>query len=322
MKPVKAFIVHTDYTLLSAVMTKRTHYPGECADLYVVMQKRNSKELLDAVRDEFVNVYELEPYENKQSYIWIFQRTKWFKHYKEQLSPEKYEEIFCGLWDKAVYIAKHISVRWTKINFIEEGGVFYDSRNHLTKRALHSPLHHTLISVFHFDGLFWPMRNRVDKIFLYAPELYDAKLKATLKKIEFSDLHLKLLVCSYRDNDCIHLGTLPQGQERIEKTYYKPHPLESPQLPVELYYSKLTKSELESKVIIGSASSALLTPKTIFGCEPFIISTHKFDRPSNEKKYKETLFAKLCSFYEDQSKLYAPNSYDELDSLLEELSNV
>lgn len=316
---MKAFITHTDYTLMSAVMTKRQYYGNEPIDLYVLMQQRNSQELLDAVRGEFANVYEIEPYINQRRFIWLLQRKKYFDHYEKQVPSITYDEVFVGMWDKAVYIARHITTRKTMFHFVEEGSVVYSDNNKVTKRSLQSELLNVLIAVFHYYRPFYFLKNHLDKMFVFDTALVAAHSNSSIKPISFTKIPLVVDLTDYLNNDVWILGSSSGGGLGLDNALYKPHPLLVNQLPLEIVYSFLPKKVLEKKIIVANASTSLLTPKMLFDVEPHILSTHCFES-SYDSLNKVALFGKIYSIYLNKERCLAPSNLEELKELLEKIA--
>jgi len=80
-----------------------------------------------------------------------------------------------------------------------------------------------------------------------------------------------------------------------------------------LFESVYPQIGIESKVLITNHSATVLHPKYMFGLEPYVIFTYKlFENPE-----KWDLFAlDLISEYTNESKIFVPNSFEELNDIL------
>ena len=116
-----------------------------------------------------------------------------------------------------------------------------------------------------------------------------------------------------------------------ENVICKPHPrskiktsvqlklYERTEIPMEVLYSGM--DNLENRILVGNWSTALYTPKMLFDKEPVIIDLHKL-------LYKEdfhiasSLYKKMHTIYDNQSRIMAPKSFEELHTICQHLANV
>lgn len=83
-------------------------------------------------------------------------------------------------------------------------------------------------------------------------------------------------------------------------------------IPVEILYAGMP--DLEERILIGTFSTALFTPKMMFDKEPTIVCLHKMVWPSNKKI--PPVFEKLSRMYKHQDRLFAPENLSELNTFL------
>lgn len=83
-------------------------------------------------------------------------------------------------------------------------------------------------------------------------------------------------------------------------------------IPVEILYAGM--SDLEERVLIGTFSTALFTPKMMFDKEPTIVCLYKMVWPSNQKI--PPVFEKLCKMYKHKDRIFAPENLNELNTYL------
>lgn len=83
-------------------------------------------------------------------------------------------------------------------------------------------------------------------------------------------------------------------------------------IPVEILYAGMP--DLERRILIGTFSTALFTPKMMFGKEPTIICLHQIVWPNNMKI--PPVFEKLSKMYKHQDRIFAPENLDELNTYL------
>lgn len=74
----------------------------------------------------------------------------------------------------------------------------------------------------------------------------------------------------------------------------------------------------ENNVLIGSASTALLTPKMLFNREPFVVLLYRMFGEATEpiRLAGDKIKSILEAGYSDKSKIFAPSSLEELNSIL------
>lgn len=83
-------------------------------------------------------------------------------------------------------------------------------------------------------------------------------------------------------------------------------------IPVEILYAGMP--DLEERILIGTFSTALFTPKMMFDKEPTIVCLHKMVWPSNKKI--PPVFEKLCKMYNHKDRIFAPENLNELKTYL------
>lgn len=113
-------------------------------------------------------------------------------------------------------------------------------------------------------------------------------------------------ICSYNDVIC---KPHPRSKE-IECVRVKSFKQTS--VPIEIVYSSIT--DLENRILIGNLSTALFTPRMMFGKEPQVISLHRIIVPEN--KVYSSLFDKCREMYNNKERVVAPESIEDLKRVL------
>jgi hypothetical protein len=88
--------------------------------------------------------------------------------------------------------------------------------------------------------------------------------------------------------------------------------------PVEILYVGMP--DLEDRILVGTFSTALFTPKMLFGKEPVIICLHKMVWPRNTEI--PPLFSKLSRMYQHKDRVMVPSNLTELSKCLDKIKNV
>ena len=89
--------------------------------------------------------------------------------------------------------------------------------------------------------------------------------------------------------------------------------------PFEILMSALN---MENKVLISLLSTACMNPKMILDAEPTVIFTVKLSGVERSSLYNEGMLKLLESFkssYRDPEKIYIPESFEELDEILQKI---
>ncbi len=84
-------------------------------------------------------------------------------------------------------------------------------------------------------------------------------------------------------------------------------------LPMEVIYSDM--DDLESRILIAYNSTAVYTPKMLFGKEPWVICLHRIVGTAPQEN-PEGIYQMFLSEYKTPQKLLAPNSIEELQNIL------
>ena len=90
---------------------------------------------------------------------------------------------------------------------------------------------------------------------------------------------------------------------------------EHSEIPMEVLYSEMT--DLDDCILIGNHTTALYTPKMMFGKEPIIISLHEIVWSS--KPQISIIFERFKSMYERKERAFAPKDVEELKKYLSQL---
>ena len=88
-------------------------------------------------------------------------------------------------------------------------------------------------------------------------------------------------------------------------------------LPMEVLY--LDMKDLEKRVLISQASTAIFSPKILFDCEPYVISLHHLLRENHLSVEFDDIFEKFRGTYRDPTRVVAPDSNSELEQILQGL---
>lgn len=105
-----------------------------------------------------------------------------------------------------------------------------------------------------------------------------------------------------------HPRSKNKGKYDIEQYKYQ-------EIPMEVLYAGM--KDLDQRVLITYTSSAVYTPKILFDKEPPVISLHRLIKDGKSSIIFEPIFEKFKRIYSVQDKVNAPESFDELQSLLE-----
>lgn len=94
----------------------------------------------------------------------------------------------------------------------------------------------------------------------------------------------------------------------------------SQELPMEVLYAGMT--DLEKRVLISYTSSAMFTPKLLFGKEPCVISLHRMLKEKRGSILFEEMYKKMKQEYSVPSRIAAPESLDELEMVLKSIEDI
>ena len=109
----------------------------------------------------------------------------------------------------------------------------------------------------------------------------------------------------------------------------KPHPrsrkttsvnlklFEKTEMPIEVLYSEM--NDLEDRCLVGICSTAMYSPKLVFGKEPYVIDLSKLVFKNGERVYSE-LSDKMCSLYNDKKKVFCPSTMEEFAECMKTLT--
>lgn len=87
---------------------------------------------------------------------------------------------------------------------------------------------------------------------------------------------------------------------------------------VYIFESLFTHEYMKNKILISKESSAVITPKIMFGYEPYVIFTYKLypDYYLKNCNRLNQLSLNLIDLYSDKTRIYIPNSVDEFKVIL------
>lgn len=132
-----------------------------------------------------------------------------------------------------------------------------------------------------------------------------------------------------------HFETLDECYDTISKfagrfnVIVKPHPrsrvlsdsnveiYRNQEIPMEILYAGMP--DLDQKVLVSFASSAIFTPKIFFDKEPQIISLHRILHETSTSLLFEEIYDKFRGTYSDVDRVFAPVSLEELTKILPKL---
>jgi hypothetical protein len=86
-------------------------------------------------------------------------------------------------------------------------------------------------------------------------------------------------------------------------------------VPVEVLYSEM--KNLKDRILVGICSTAMFSPKLIFGVEPYIIDLHKLTYCN---KTYDDLMEKMQSMYSDRNKIFCPATMEEYLNLIKKMA--
>lgn len=117
-----------------------------------------------------------------------------------------------------------------------------------------------------------------------------------------------------------------------ENVVVKPHPrstikpavkarlYENSGLPMEVLYAKM--DDVEDRLLVSYASSAVYTPKMFFDAEPRIINLFALVDGADGGSEWETQYRKFKRIYRDPSRVSAPQTMEELEALLQNVHGI
>jgi hypothetical protein len=83
-------------------------------------------------------------------------------------------------------------------------------------------------------------------------------------------------------------------------------------VPMEVIYSLM--DDLCDRILVGNLSTALFSPKLMFGKEPYVISIHRII-DSNVTEY-DSIYYGLYSLYIEKDRIFAPKNLQEFSEVL------
>lgn len=87
------------------------------------------------------------------------------------------------------------------------------------------------------------------------------------------------------------------------------------EIPMEVLYSDM--ADLDNCILIGNHTTALYTPKMLFGKEPIVISLHEIVWKSKPQISK--IFERFRTMYDQRDRFFAPKNIEELVTFLTKL---
>ena len=88
-------------------------------------------------------------------------------------------------------------------------------------------------------------------------------------------------------------------------------------IPMEAIYSRM--ADLENRILITYASTAVYTPKMMFGVEPIVINLFKITDGNNSEWMEQ--HKKFSASYERKDRILAPDNLDELEMIITNLTS-
>ena len=133
--------------------------------------------------------------------------------------------------------------------------------------------------------------------------------------------------------DAIHLFTHYFGEHEVgiklhprrkENIYTQGVNWGKGDIPAEVYFANMGDA-LSEKIVVSVISTSSVTPKVIFGKEPYIISLHRILQScggiANEVSVRYGKFLEqLKDLYEDKGKIFMPESRKELENIVRYLA--
>jgi len=118
-------------------------------------------------------------------------------------------------------------------------------------------------------------------------------------------------------------------QQAKEQVICKPHPKSVQKtgcavaqypyqgIPMEALYFNM--EDLDERVLISHVSTAVFTPKIFLDREPVVICLHRILKDNAQSADFEPIFEKFKGMYRDRSRVYAPESPEEIDGIIRNL---
>lgn len=135
---------------------------------------------------------------------------------------------------------------------------------------------------------------------------------------------------TYKEDLGVNVGLLDKCYQLMSNNFgydsvvCKPHPRSKTKteasvkeyqqkgVPIEILYASM--DDLDSRILVGTFSTALFTPKMMFDKEPIVICLYKMVWPGNHEL--PPLYEKLCNMYQHRERIIAPKNIEELKVFL------
>ena len=350
-------VCDTAYQLLICLKIKYTMYRDDLVDVFVGEQFNDASEIVQRLREagSFNNVYTYDPknYEKnpQNKYVDIARFSKRLKH----MLGEQYQEIQNKNYS-IIYmsIISHISAalayrfKEAKICYYEDGlGSYYIDMSKMDRK------HRIIYSIFqHPTSRLSPEYLLLNNIsFCVGDYQYPIREIPAIKEpnLEFwnaCDLiynfhnddyylsHETIYLSQPNDRGFHNYSSITQQVMNVlgkdtANTLIRLHPREKEFVDIddnidfdnrrEMWELVCSRQITNSHVLIGMYSTALYTPKLLYGKEPYVIFTFNL-YPDFWEKYSKSQFMpiieRLTQSYSDPSKVKTPNSMNELDEIL------
>ncbi len=119
------------------------------------------------------------------------------------------------------------------------------------------------------------------------------------------------VVMKYAGDDIVckpHPKSIEEGSSGIRLYPYKGIPMEA------LY---LRMHNIDERILISHVSTAVFSPRILLGNEPRVICLHKILKDNPSSHTFESIYEMFKNTYSDPGRVFAPESLDELDILLQ-----
>ena len=137
--------------------------------------------------------------------------------------------------------------------------------------------------------------------------IFDVLRRGNIESQLLDDCYQKLL-------DVFHFNNIvcKQHPRSTFETHVKIKQFVDKSIPMEVLY--LGMDDIERRILVGNMSTALFSPKLLFGKEPYVVSLHELLIPQDNNI--KIIFNKMLCLYKNKNKIFAPKTLDEFSNIL------
>lgn len=350
-----ACYVWTDIQLLNMLNAKRSVYAGEQAALFVLMLKRVTPALVDAieVRDDFAQVIRIPPPDAFEGLPrWcrrmrlLFHAGAFRRYFRSFVPAVKYERLLTsGYWSYTMFLLQAMYDRNPDISvkLVEEGiGSYYRSRARSCQIWPKTCMAERVTKWVYFGRFAKKAASILNGIIVYHPELVNVHVteKAAMPPLaENMAVFRPLLEVWSReetpltygeDNTFLFpmMGLVPHDEDMERRIWDKLLEFDSKALRLEHpdvkdcsempFETICAQRDISSCILVGFSSGCMVYPKYCFLQEPYVIFLHRLYGQDSGLCIREAqvYMENLRVCYQNPEKISAPRSLEEMDYIL------